>query len=75
MLLSINNLCVKYATPSGTLIAVRDVSLEINVGETVGLVGESGCGKSSIARAIMGLEPVASGTITYPLPATRYPLL
>ena len=64
-LLSINNLSVRYSTPSGRLIAVRDVSLEINVGETVGLVGESGCGKSSIARAIMGLEPIASGTLTW----------
>ena len=34
-------------------------------GETVGLVGESGCGKSSLARAAVGLEPLASGTVTF----------
>lgn len=43
--------------------AVNDVSLYINRGETLGLVGESGCGKSSLARSIVGLAPVKSGQI------------
>ncbi|GAA4431456.1 dipeptide ABC transporter ATP-binding protein [Georgenia halophila] len=43
--------------------AVAGVSLEVRPGEAVGLVGESGCGKSTIARAIVGLEPTTSGTI------------
>ncbi|WP_075289291.1 oligopeptide/dipeptide ABC transporter ATP-binding protein [Pararhizobium arenae] len=46
------------------LTAVDGVSLELRRGETLGLVGESGCGKSSIARAIVGLQPLADGTLT-----------
>jgi peptide/nickel transport system ATP-binding protein len=46
------------------LTAVDGVSLELRRGETLGLVGESGCGKSSIARSIVGLQPLASGTLS-----------
>ncbi len=46
------------------LTAVDGVSLELRRGETLGLVGESGCGKSSVARAIVGLQPLAGGTLT-----------
>ncbi|KQV40787.1 MULTISPECIES: oligopeptide/dipeptide ABC transporter ATP-binding protein [unclassified Rhizobium] len=46
------------------LTAVDGVSLELRRGETLGLVGESGCGKSSVARAIVGLQPLAAGTLT-----------
>ena len=42
---------------------VHDVSFGIGEGETLALVGESGCGKTTLARAILGLVPVASGTI------------
>ena len=45
------------------LTAVDHVSLEMNQGETLGLVGESGCGKSSLARAIIGLYPLSSGQV------------
>ena len=45
--------------------AVDDVSFEIHRGEVFGLVGESGCGKTTTGRCIMGLYPVTSGQITF----------
>lgn len=47
------------------LLAVDGVSLSIDVGATVGLVGESGCGKTSLARALVGLQPPQSGEIRF----------
>ncbi len=49
----------------GDVHAVDGVSLEIRSGETLGLVGETGCGKSTLARLIMGLHPVTSGTVEF----------
>ncbi|MGO3885281.1 MAG: ABC transporter ATP-binding protein [Mycetocola sp.] len=49
----------------GSIHAVRDVSIRVEVGETVALVGESGCGKSSLARAVVGMEKIASGTVLF----------
>ena len=50
--------------PKRFLQAVDQVSLEVAQGETLGLVGESGCGKSSLARLILQLEKPTSGTMT-----------
>jgi peptide/nickel transport system ATP-binding protein len=47
------------------LRAVDGVSLAIGAGEVVALVGESGCGKSSLARAVIGIEKRASGSVTF----------
>lgn len=67
--LSISNLKVEYPGPLGTFVAVRDVNLTVDRGEIVGIVGESGAGKSTIGNAIMGLldRPgrVAEGEIVF----------
>ncbi|WP_293853150.1 ABC transporter ATP-binding protein [uncultured Alsobacter sp.] len=56
-LLSVRNLAVDYATKGGTLHAVSRGTLEVGAGEVVGLVGESGCGKTTLARALTGVVP------------------
>src|SRR5690625_4289704 len=48
-----------------TLKAVSDVSFDIYAGKTLGLVGESGCGKSTTARLTLGLTPATSGEISF----------
>ena len=45
------------------LVAVRGASLEVSEGETLGLVGESGCGKTSLVKALVGLQRIAAGSI------------
>ena len=55
--LEVKNLYVDLPLPAGILHAVRNVSFHVNQGETVSLVGESGCGKSMTALAIMNLLP------------------
>ncbi len=67
-LLEVNNLVVEFATDAGVVRAVDDVSFSVASGETVGLVGESGCGKTVTGLALLGLVPtppgrVASGSI------------
>ena len=49
----------------GVLKAVDDVSFNIYKGETLGLVGESGCGKTTCGRTVLGLYPVTEGTVEY----------
>jgi peptide/nickel transport system ATP-binding protein len=49
----------------GTLTAVDEVSLSVKPGEVVGLVGESGCGKSTVAKLICGLQPGFTGAATF----------
>ncbi len=56
-LLSIADLSVSFHTEDGAMSIVEDVSFEVGAGEIVGLVGESGCGKSVTAMSIMGLLP------------------
>jgi oligopeptide/dipeptide ABC transporter ATP-binding protein len=62
-LLNIRNLKTYFQVRGGVLKAVDDVSLTIEQGETLGLVGESGCGKSVTASSIMGLIPMPPGFI------------
>src|ERR1700722_1690273 len=62
-LLEVNHLQVSFETYLGEVQAVRDASFCVHLGETVALVGESGCGKSVTAMAIMGLIQSASGRV------------
>ena len=61
ILLDVKNLCKYYPVSGGTLHAVDDVSFHINKGETLGLVGESGCGKSTIGRTVLRLSHTPRG--------------
>ena len=70
ILLKVDNISRDYQDSSfkffgkrSSFNAVRNVSFSINYNENVGLVGESGCGKSTITRAILGLDPISNGKI------------
>ena len=56
-ILKVNNIHVHYSTAKGVLPAVAGVSFSIDDGKTLGIVGESGAGKSSLALALMRTLP------------------
>ncbi len=68
-ILTVKNLTVKYDTKRGDVIALNDVSLELGSGEAIGIAGESGSGKSTMALAILQYlgknGKVSSGTVSY----------
>jgi peptide/nickel transport system ATP-binding protein len=73
-LLEVRNLVVRFAVASASLNpfasgrqlhAVDGVSFTLGRAETVGLVGESGCGKSSLGKALLGINPVAAGQVVF----------
>ncbi|HLR75008.1 MAG TPA: ABC transporter ATP-binding protein [Virgibacillus sp.] len=69
-ILEVKDLHVTFSTYGGTVQAVRGVNIDLYKGETLAIVGESGCGKSVTANAIMRLIPsppgkIANGTITF----------
>ena len=63
IILDVRNLRVSYHTYAGEVQSVRDISFQVNEGETVAIVGESGCGKSVTAKTIMGLVAEPPGEI------------
>jgi len=68
-LLSLKNVTKQFPARGGAsampVLAVDDVSLDIAPGETLGLVGESGCGKTTLTRVILQLEAATSGSIVF----------
>src|SRR5918996_6445498 len=62
-MLKVSRLAKSYELPSGTLSVLRDVDLQVAVGESVALTGESGSGKSTLLHLIAGLEAADGGEI------------
>jgi oligopeptide transport system ATP-binding protein len=65
LLIEVKNLRKEFDVQGKKLLAIRDVSFTIAKGETLGLVGESGCGKSTTGRCLLRLEQVTSGEVLY----------
>jgi peptide/nickel transport system ATP-binding protein len=63
-MVAVNDLTVRFHTARGEAVAVNHVSFSVQPGEVLGLIGESGCGKSVTLRALMKLLPPARTTIT-----------
>ena len=62
-LLQVENLHVDFQTYGGVVQAVRGVSFDVFAGQTLAIVGESGCGKSVTVQSLMGLIPMPPGRI------------
>lgn len=63
--IEVKNLRKEFKLQEKKLVAIRDVSFKIYKGETLGLVGESGCGKSTTGRCLLRLEEATSGQVLY----------
>jgi peptide/nickel transport system ATP-binding protein len=64
-ILQVRNLKKYFQAPRGSLHAVDDISFDIGKGKTLGMVGESGCGKSTTGRLLVRLHEATAGTILY----------
>ena len=64
-ILEVKDLCKYFKVKAGTLHAVEKVNFFVERGETLGLVGESGCGKSTTGRAILRLHEPTSGEVWF----------
>jgi peptide/nickel transport system ATP-binding protein len=71
-LVELRDVHVQYPGRDGPVRAVDGVNLSVNEGETLALVGESGCGKTTLARTIMGLQQPNSGTVRFRGEPLRY---
>ena len=63
-LLKVDNARVTFKTGSGVINALDGVSLTLEPGETLAVVGESGCGKTTLARSVLGLQSLAAGSVS-----------
>ncbi len=71
LILRVEHMVVEFPSPRGTVHAVSDVSLDVANGETLGIVGESGCGKSTTGRAIMRVPRRRRATCSSRAPTCR----
>jgi oligopeptide/dipeptide ABC transporter ATP-binding protein len=62
-LLDVKDATVEFHVQGGVVRALDGISLTVEPGETVAVVGESGCGKTTLARAVLGLQPLVGGSI------------
>lgn len=62
-LVEVKGATVEFSTPRGTIRALDGVDLSLKKGEALAVVGESGCGKTTLARAVLGLQGLSSGEI------------
>ena len=65
ILLEAQNIKKHFTVSKGTVHAVDGISFQLNEGETLGVVGESGCGKTTLGRVLLRLYDVTEGTILY----------
>ncbi len=65
VILSVRNLSKNFGSGGVVIKAVNDISFEVNKGETVGIVGESGCGKTTLGRSIVGAYVPTAGSAVY----------
>jgi oligopeptide transport system ATP-binding protein len=63
IVLQVKNLVTRFYTPEGVVHAVNDVSFDLQHGETIGVVGESGCGKSVTMMSMLRLIPNPPGKV------------
>lgn len=61
--IDINNVTVSFKTPTGTYTAVKDISLSVQKGEIISLIGHSGCGKSTLMGTISGMVKATQGEV------------
>jgi peptide/nickel transport system ATP-binding protein len=63
--LTVNDLRVEFKVPGGIVKAVSDVSFDVLKGETLSIVGESGCGKTTLGKAVLQLPPPDAGSVVF----------
>lgn len=65
ILVELQHLKKYFTTPRGVVHAVDDVSMKVEKGDTMGVVGESGCGKTTLGRVLINMDPATSGKVLF----------